>query len=355
VARTAEELARMGHSVVVFARRWYQREVRRAGIKPFPAVRAVTVPTIPTKHLDALLHSVLCALRSAGRFDVVHFHGIGPGSAAWFVKLVEPRTPCVLTFHALDWKRDKWTPRAQRLIRILEQVAVRCADRITAVSTDLVRYVREQYAREALFIPNAVEKAVRRPPGPALARFSLEPGRYFLWVGRFVPEKGVDKLLAAFRQVPGEVKLLLAGPEHEPGFTRRIQEEASRDRRVVLAGVVTGEAIEELFSNAAAFVLPSLLEGNPLVLLEALSYGLPVIASDLPSVREAASAAPDLVSLVPPGAVDALRDRLAEELASSRRGSPEASLGTSLPTWAEVAAQIEGLYQQLADLHPRSI
>ena len=127
---------------------------------------------------------------------------------------------------------------------------------------------------------------MRRAPGLITERFGLQGGDYVLFVGRLVPEKAPELLVRGFRNVPTDARLVIAGGS---SFTDQYVHElegGARDPRVMLVGSVHGELLQELYSNAAAFVLPSKLEGLPLTLLEAASYRIPLIASDIPPHRE---------------------------------------------------------------------
>jgi glycosyltransferase involved in cell wall biosynthesis len=175
-------------------------------------------------------------------------------------------------------------------------------------------------------------------------------GDYFLFVGRLVPEKAPDLLLRAFRQVEGDIRLILAGgSSFTDGYVRELDRLASRDPRVIMPGYVYGEVLEELYSNAAAFVLPSLLEGLPLTLLEAASYGVPIIASDIPPHIEVLGEQPTGALLHPAGDERELRLALTQ-VAGDRAGSREAAeaLGqrvVSAHDWDLVATQTEDLYR----------
>lgn len=312
----ARRLAGLNHEVTVFVRSYYQKEAARLGIAMPGKVRVRRMPTLKTKHLDALAHTGLSTLGCAFRgYDVLHYHGIGPGSLLALARWLVPGAAKVLTVHALDWQRAKWSPLAQKLLRQCEKIAVAKADKIIAVSTPIRDYLLETYKRDAAVIPNGVQPAQLRPPGPYLNKLGLTPKKFFLFVGRLVPEKGAHTLIQAFQALDADDdwRLVVAGPGQEVAYTADVQAMAGGDDRIILPGTVGGDDLYELFSNAGAFVLPSLLEGFPLALLEGLSYGLPVIASRLPSVQDAlARLSSENIFLTAPGDAGDLKGRLQE-------------------------------------------
>src|SRR5678815_2659627 len=143
--------------------------------------------------------------------------------------------------------------------------------------------IRDRYQRETVHIVNGTPEVTPRPAAAITERWGLTRGSYVLSVGRLVPEKAPEHLLAAFADVPGDTRLVLAGgSSHTDEYVSELHSMAAADPRVIMAGYVFGAELEELYSNAAAFVLPSLLEGLPLTLLEAASYGVPIVVSDIP-------------------------------------------------------------------------
>jgi len=347
VTEIAPRLARLGHEVTVFVRPSYQKTVKERGLSAPEGVRVVEIPSVATKHLDAFTHTLLSTLCARGRFDILHYHGIGPGALIPPARALSRVSVKVLTVHALDWKREKWNPAAGRILRFFERVAVKHADVVVAVSREIARYVSGRYGREPEVIPNGVRPARFVPPGRFLASLDLRPGEYFLYVGRLVPEKGAHFLVEAFPGVRGGRKLVLAGPHQEEPYARHLVRNARRDSRILFPGVVEGRDLAELYSNAGALVVPSLLEGAPLSFLEGLSYGLPVAASDTPELREAASLFEEgEVLFFPPGRIDSLTrvlERLCAREASvslSRRLPPS----DSFPSWDETAERVERVY-----------
>ncbi len=277
VEELGARLVERGHEVTVYCRSNYGDE--------HPAehrgMRLQHLPTVSSKHLDAIAHSGLAALAALGsHHDVIHYHALGPGLAAPLSKVLS-RARVVLTVHGLDDERAKWGKGARSVLRTAQWMSAHVPNATIAVSRALSDYYAARHHRSAVYIPNGVSRGVGRLPA-AIREFGLETGGYVLFVGRFVPEKAPDLLIRAFGDLKRPLKLVMAGGSaYTDGYSTELQRLAAADPRVVFTGYAYGDLLEELYSNAAAFVLPSALEGLPLTLLEAASHGTPVVASDI--------------------------------------------------------------------------
>jgi glycosyltransferase involved in cell wall biosynthesis len=283
IDRLGRCLIAAGHEVAAYVRPYYTD----AGLKEHAGIRLIRLPTIRSKHLDASLHSLLASVDALFRgFDVIHYHCIGPGFFSFIPRVFGMKVVC--TVHRLDWQAEKWGPVARWLLRLGEWVTVRAAHRLIVVSEDLQEYFRKTYRRESTYIPNGIDPVQRRRPREITERWGLVGGDYGLFVGRLSPEKKVDWLIKAFRSLDRPscdgkpLKLVIAGGYNatEP-HVEELRKLAAGDRRIIFTGFVTGSLKEELFSNAAVFVLPSSIEGMPIVLLEAKSYGACCLVSDI--------------------------------------------------------------------------
>jgi glycosyltransferase involved in cell wall biosynthesis len=350
VEELGSRLADRGHQVTVFCRTNYA-DVQ---VARYRGMRLVHLPTVDQKHLDAIVHSVNASVRCVGRrYDVVHYHGVGPGLAAPLVRLGRPGTGVALTVHGLDGDRAKWGTAARNLLRTATWMSARVPHSTVTVSRALAEHYRQVYGAEATYIPNGVEPVPPRAPGDYLDKLGLRPGGYALFVGRLVPEKAPDLLVEAYRRVPGEHRLVLAGgSSHTDEFVARLRALAAPDPRVVLPGYVHGSDLEELYSNAAVFVIPSLLEGLPLTLLEAVSYSVPVLASAIPPHVEVLQMDRPGARIVPPGDTERLREALERALTDDGKeleGAAEVHQEV-VPrySWDAATDQLEDLYLRLA-------
>lgn len=250
-------------------------------VKEYKGVRIKTVPTIDKTGMAAVTSSVTGAIAAAfGRYDVVHFHAEGPCAMLWLPKLFGKR--CIATIHGLDHRRAKWGRFARAYIMLGERMAARFADEIIVLSEGVQRYFRDTYGRETVFIPNAVSQPELREAKEITTKYGLKKDDYILFLGRLVPEKGIAYLIDAFRQVKTDKRLVIAGGSSDTdAFVQELKDQANHDKRILFTGFVQGQVLEELYSNAYVYVLPSDLEGMPLSLLEAMSYGNCCVTSDI--------------------------------------------------------------------------
>ena len=178
-----------------------------------------------------------------------------------------------------------------RWIKILsgrvKKNAVKYADEIIVLSKGVQKYFMETYGRETHFIPNGVNRPEVREAKLITDHFGLEKDSYILFLGRLVPEKGIRYLVEAFKNVKTDKKLIIAGGSSDTdSFMEELKELAKCDDRILFTGFVQGAMLDELYSNAYIYTLPSDLEGMPLSLLEAMSYGNCCLVSDIPECAE---------------------------------------------------------------------
>lgn len=282
----APMLVQKGDRVVCYNRKGshtepgYQAKIRN---NTYEGVELQEVWSIEKRGLQAMSASFTAAIRAAfGEYDMVHFHALGPCAAMWVPKLFGKK--CVATVHGLDWQREKWkNGLGAKYIKMGERIMVACADEIIVLSKGVQKYYLDHYGRQTVYIPNGVSR-----PEPAAAevireQFGLEKDGYFLLLSRLVEEKGVHFLIDAYNQLSCDKKLVIAGDASDTeGYVRRIKNMAEGNPNILFTGFVSGRLLEELYSNAYAYILPSTIEGMPLSLLEALSYGNAVICSDIP-------------------------------------------------------------------------
>jgi glycosyltransferase involved in cell wall biosynthesis len=347
VGLLSDRLAERGHRVTVFTRGRYGDPVR-----PAEGVSLVRRPSVPSKHLEAITHSTICSFESGLRgYDVVHFHGVGPSLAIPFAKFTR-HAAVVATVHDQDYNKDKWSPFARRMLRAGEASACRHADEVISVARYIQQHLQLAYGCTAQYIPNGNDPLHVQPPGAALADHGLEAGRYLLFLARLVPEKGCDVLIRAVRDSSTPYRLaIVGGASYSDEHAAELRRLAGDDDRIAFLGFQSGDALDELRTNAAAYVMPSRQEGLPLALLEMLWYGMPVIASDIPAVNEVDGAVPEhRLTRVPPGDAAALGRAIEALPWPGATGTPGE---LRWPTWADVAAEVEQVYRRALARHGR--
>ena len=290
VEELSTRLVKRGYDVICYNRGGHHVGGKRYDTshkKQHNGVKLETVLTIDAKGLAAVSSSFFAAIRVAfSNTKVVHIHAEGPAFMCWLLKLFGKRV--VVTVHGLDWQREKWKKGfGAKYIHWGEKMAVRFADEIIVLSKNVQEYFQNTYGRKTVWIPNGVSRPQPMQADEICRQYSLEKDGYILFLGRLVPEKGVHYLIQAYRNVQSDRKLVIAGGTSDTDdYMKQLQEMAAGDERIVFTGFVQGRVLEELYSNAYAYVLPSDLEGMPLSLLEAMSYGNCCIVSDIAECTE---------------------------------------------------------------------
>lgn len=355
VERAVEELSAhlvdRGHEVSVFNRRLDSGE----GETTHRGIRLIPVPATDGKFTGNLSQSASSTLRVIGRdYDIVHFHAMGPCVFAPAARLGSGAA-VVSTIQGRDDQRAKWNRAAQALLHLGAWSSTRVPHEVIAVSRQLQDEIERDFGRRTHHIPNGVTLVDDWAPTDVLDRLGLDEKRYFVSLGRLVPEKAVDHAIAALRRTDLDLRLVVVGgSSHTTEFVAELESLARDDDRIVLAGPVYGDELYDLLHHAAAFVMPSLLEGLPLALLEAIGYGLPTVVSDIPPHLEVVGQDAPGHRVFPAGDVAALAASLEQTVADLPTVGPiAASMADQVRkeySWDRITTLTEDVYQQaLAD------
>lgn len=285
VEELAVRMAALGHDVTCYNRSGHHiggKEFDTGILTTYKRIRLKNVFTINRKGLAAVTSSFFACLAAAvGSYEVVHVHAEGPAVFCWLPRLMGKRV--ILTVHGLDWRREKWQGSfGSRYIRFGEKMGVRWANEIIVLSKSVQQYFKDTYGRNTRFIPNGVTRPETIEPQLIQEHFGLKKDSYILYLGRIVPEKGEHYLIEAFKRVLTDKKLVIAGGVSDTDeYMDKLIKLAVGDERIIFTGFVQGKLLEELYSNAYIYVLPSDLEGMPLSLLEAMSYGNCCLVSNI--------------------------------------------------------------------------
>ena len=312
VEELSTRMVKKGHRVTCFNRRGHHisgKKFDTGNLKEYKGVRIKSVFTVNAKGLAAMSSSFFAALEAAiGKYDVVHFHAEGPCAMIWLPKLFGKR--CIVTIHGIDWARSKWKGFAKEYIKFGERMAVKYADEIIVLSKGVQEYFQHEYNRKTVYIPNGVNKPEIKSADLITKEYGLRKNSFILFLARLVPEKGLQYLIEAFKHIQTEKKLVIAGGSSDSDdFMKQVQNMAAGDSRIIFTGFVQGQMLDELYSNAYIYCLPSDLEGMPLSLLEAMSYGNCCLTSD---IAECAEVVEDKALLFQKGNVASLQERLEE-------------------------------------------
>lgn len=339
-------LAARGHAVTVYARSHYVQN----GIQSYKGIVIRRLPTINNKFTEAFIHTVLStAFILKENPDIIHIHAQGPCMCSWLPRLFRPRMRIFFTCHGLDWKRKKWPWWASRFIYLGELCSTVFPHYRIAVSKDLQKYYIEKYRVPVHYIPNGIKKPERRSPH-LIQTFGLSNRNYFLFVGRIVPEKRAEDIIQAYLMKNHKTKLVIVGESADTeNYITSLRQMAKNNSSILFVGYQFGEILEELYSNARAFITSSELEGLPITLLEALSYGTLCIASDIQPHQEVLGQVNGL--LYRTGDVASLAQLInqADEMSGDMLDAvyrKSAEIITELFNWDTAADMLEKLYME---------
>lgn len=281
----AAELVKLGHEPI------YYCESDRNSEEFVDGFRVVHQKSLRS----AALSKILLGLRATNHalfkekgVQVFHYNG-------WAPSLLSARLPwlfgriSLMQGHGLEWKRTKYSPRQQKIMKIMERITASWNCNLTMCSQEQTDFFKSEYGKTCRTITGAVNL-----PGPAqesdiLERFGIIPNNYILFMGRLVQDKNPNYLIKGFLESDyGEKQLVLCGDNpQDPEFVAHLKSLAGDNKNVIFTGSVFGADKDAVFRNCCAYCLPSTLEGLPISLLEGMSYGKVCIASDIDANKEA--------------------------------------------------------------------
>ena len=337
-------LVERGHQVTVYSTRGND-----ACPNEWEGIRLIWLPRVKPYWAEKTCGGVFAAMRARREDtpDVFHLHSVVAGSMAPILR--SKGIPCVLQMHGIEWQRTRWGLAARTLLKAMERASLSAADAITCVSNTQCEYFKTHYAVPCEFIPTAAD--IKKYASPNLiSEMGLRFREYVLFAARLVPEKGAHHLIRAYRRLTTDLPLIIAGEAPASGgYGEQLRNLAGEDSRIRFIGRVQGRLLEELFSNAALFVQPSELEGLSIGLIEAMSYGIQCLSSDIPENLEVVG---DAALLFRNKDVDDLERRL---IAALSNGTADTGLAAAarervekLFSWKRVVNQLEALYERVA-------
>jgi len=284
VEELASEIAKSGHEVFVYVRNNYTDKK----IKEYRGVKLIHLPSIPTKNLDAISHTFLASVHALFQdYDVVHYQAIGPSMLSWIVKILKRKMVVVCTFHCQDYYHKKWSWFAKKMLLLGEWATCNVPDKTITVSKSLGEYAKDKYEIDPEIIYNGtrIEKGY---DASFLEKWNLEKNKYVVYIGRLIRHKGVHFLIEAFKKldkegkVPEDFRLVIAGDGFfTDDYVGELKDKAKNNSKIIFTGNLSGIELSSVFTGANLFVQPSESEGLSIAILEAMTYGVPVLASDI--------------------------------------------------------------------------
>ena len=342
-------MVRRGFDVTVIRRSNYVKD----NLTEWNGVRLVDIESPKKKSFEAIIHTFR-AINRAKRLgaDVLHIHAIGPALLVPYGKILGMRV--VFTHHGPDYDRDKWGLAAKTMLKFGERLGCMFADEVIVISDVIRNLIKRKYGRtqHVHLIYNGVSQPEMCDYPEYFQELGIEKGKYILGMCRFVPEKNLHHLISAFAKMKNEelrmknaasdIKLVLAGDtDFEDDYSRGLKELA-RKNGVVLTGFIKGRKLHSLLTNCRCYCLPSSHEGLPIALLEAMSYSVPVIVSDIPANKEVGLPEEDYF---PVGNVEALAERLSNVI---KRPLTPVPYDMAKYDWEKIADQLTGVYRLLS-------
>jgi alpha-maltose-1-phosphate synthase len=276
-------IAGLGHDVILATRKSYvvsKKQDEWQGVK----LNHIFAPR--QKSVEAIVHTFLAVIRARLlHVDILHVHAVGPGLMVPFARLLGLKV--VVTNHGPDYDRQKWGLIAKTMLRLGEWLGGCFSHEIIVISKVIEEIIQSRCHRESNLVYNGVKFPNKSSNKNFLDKINVKPKKYLLAVSRFVPEKGLDLLIKCFGQLKNEYKLVIAGDaDHETKYSIKLKQLIDDNDKIIQTGYITGDDLNQIYSNARLFVLPSFHEGLPIALLEAMSFGLSVLVSDIPANKE---------------------------------------------------------------------
>ena len=305
----------------------------------YPNIKFIDLPSTKIKGFEAVFHSFLATISACfGKSDVVHIHNIGPALFAPLLRLLGKKV--VLTYHSPNYEHAKWGKVAKHILKFSESIALNCSQAIIFVNKFQMQKYPAKVQEKSVYIPNGIPNVQPTSKHDYISSLGLTPGKYVIGVGRITPEKGFDVLIQAFEKLNTDYKLVIVGGvEAESDYEEKLKK-LIKSNRVVFTGYIVGEKLNEVYSHAGVYVLSSYNEGFPLVLLEAMSYQLDVLVSDIPATHLIDLKESDYFK---PGDVHDLACHLQQKLAPPQKRT----YNLSAFDWEKIAQQVMEVYKEV--------
>ena len=279
------ELTKLGHECIVWCESDHREEEIVDGVRVIyhPGPKSVLICK-PWCGLKATLRTVF----GMRKVNFIHYNAWPASLWCWIPRICG--IPSLMEGHGLEWQRSKYSPKAQKVMKFMEGFTARMNHHLAMCSEGQVEYFRQEYGRDSVCFPGAVnlpDLSIAEESN-ILRKNNLEKGRYFLFMGRLVQDKNPDYLIRAFNKAKLEGwKLVIAGSNDAmPKYVESLKNLAHANDNIVFTGAVYGSDKARLLRDAYCLCLPSTIEGLSIVMMEAASYQLPTIASDIDANRE---------------------------------------------------------------------
>jgi len=278
-------LVAMGHEVILYS------EEDKWGKYDYKGTTIITIPSIKSKFFNKIIASCIATFHLiffVRNVDIVHYNAVAAGIFSFIPRIL--RYNVVFQGHGFEWQRAKWSCFTRKIIKLADDIVIKINNNITMVSEEQSEYVRKKNKNCITITPAVTIPANRNfDSSDVFKKYNIVKDNYILFLGRLVPEKKPDILIKAFKKIiQQEMQLVIAGDsQNENNYKKILFSLSEQQKNIIFTGAVYGNDKEALLKNCKAFCIPSELEGLPITLLEAMSYGKICIASDIPPNLEA--------------------------------------------------------------------
>lgn len=326
--------------IVLIRRKCYVND----NIHSYNNIQLYDISTSRLKAFEAIIHTFKAVWLARFRFhaDIIHIHAIGPALLTPFARLLGLKI--VFTHHGFDYDREKWGKMAKMILKLGERWGVKYANSVISISPVITEFLKNHYRRKDVFqIYNGVPDATFIEDTSFLKKLNIESGNYFFAMGRFVPEKNFDDLINAFNGLSdNNLKLVIAGDNMvADNYSLSLKQMAAKNPAVVMPGILKGAPLHTLLTHARSFILPSSHEGLPIALLEAMSYQLPVVVSDIPANKAVGL---DSNAYFETGNIEKLKMKLKD---ISSKPLQRKKYDMKPYNWDNIAAEVHDIYASL--------
>lgn len=350
VEELSTRLAERGHEVFAYVRNNYTDK----DLKVFKGVKLIHLPSIATKHLDAISHTFFATVHALFQdYEVIHYHSIGPASLSFIIKTFKPKTVLITTYHSQDYFHQKWGNFAKRCLKFAEYLTCKVPDKTIAVSHALGRFIKTRFHREAVVIPNGFS-IFETENVNELEKWKLVKNEYILTASRLVKHKGLHYLIEAYNNLyqknlhRGKKLAIVGEGSYTDDYVKFIKKMAAGNKSIIFTGSQYGNALSQLFSHAYLFVQPSETEGLSIALLEAMGYGKAALVSSIPENLEAIGSNGYVFRSKDVKDLEEKLGKLLDNPALIKETGKLAKIEVSRKyDWEKITSQIESLYKSL--------
>lgn len=337
-------LVRLGHDVIAYNRLYPGQDSLG---EEYLGVRVINFKTVSAKGFDTLLHSFKCTLDIVfrNRADIVHIQNGGNSIWAFILRIFGKKV--AISQDGIDWNRDKWPWYGRLYLRLSSFITAHVPNAVIFDNVFAREHFEKRFRKKYDFIPFGSDVPDIESNEAIIRQWGLAEKEYFLFVGRFIPDKGLHYLIPAFEMVKTDKKLVLVGGSPNPSdYEKKLL--ATNDERIVFAGYVYGDDSLRLMKNAYCYIQPSDVEGLSPVILNVMGLGTPLICSD---IKENLYAVKDDAILFSKGDVQSLKESIERSLESPAVIAQNAERARirvlSTFTWDKVTSQHEEIFHKL--------